>query len=118
MGDELFPAVGKRYRVFVMRGAAIFGFLRGLDGKAAYRLYGMPADTKCIGIMTPPDQPGSVAFLLESKEWEPLESTDEIIPEVQFEILTALLPSRLEKPERLGKPKFRALPAAGEPAHG
>lgn len=116
--SDLFPAVGKRCRVFVMRGAAIFGFLRGLDGKAAYRLYGMPADTKCIGIQIPQDQPGSVAFLLESKEWEPLGSADDIIPEVQFEILTALLPNRLEKPESMLKPKFRALPPVGEPSRG
>lgn len=100
---ELFTAAGKRWRVFVMAGTALFGFLRGMDGRAAYRLYGMPADTKLVATLASEKTPGAVVFLLESKEWEPLESNESEIPEVKFEILTALMPNRLEKPKQFQK---------------
>jgi hypothetical protein len=97
--SELFSGAGKRVRVMVMQGSALFGFLRGLDGRAAYRLYGMPADTKLIGTTISGVAPGCVAFLLESQEWEPLEANASNIPEVKFEILTAVMPPgmRVEK---------------------
>ena len=94
----MFPGAGRRLRVMVMTGPSLFGFLRGLDGRAAYRMYGMPEDTKCVGVTTSRDGNGAVAFLLESAEWPELESNDAEIPEVKFEILTALMPNRLEKP--------------------
>lgn len=103
---ELFAASEKRCKVMVMTGAALFGFLRGLDGRLAYRLYGMPADCKVIGTFTPVEAPGSIAFLLESKEWDVVPTDAPFIPEVKFEILTAVMPGRLEKP----KPTLKALP--------
>ena len=111
MPNELFPATGRRCRVMCMSGAALFGFMRGLDGRAAYRLYGMPADTKLVGISIVPDQPGVVAFLLESQEWEPLDDAGGTVPEVTFEILTALMPPgmRLEKPPALARGALRLL---------
>jgi hypothetical protein len=102
---ELFEGAGRRLRVLIMPSQAIFGFLRGLDGRAAYRMYGMPEDTKCVGVTTSRDGEASVVFLLESKEWEPLGTSDTEIPEVKFEMLTALMPTRLEKPTSMGKPK-------------
>jgi hypothetical protein len=97
--SELFAAAGKRCRAFVMSGQAMFGFLRGLDGRAAYRLYGMPADTKLLGVTIIQDRPGDIAFLLESKEWDLVKPDAEEIPEATFEMLTALMPHRLEKPK-------------------
>ena len=102
--SELFSAAGRRCRVFVMSGKSLFGFLRGLDGRAAYRLYGMPADTQVLGISISDKSPGAVAFLLESKEWEPLASSATEIPEATFEMLTAIMPNRLEKPKPMLKP--------------
>lgn len=111
---ELFAAAGKRVRVMVMPGSGIFAFMRGLDGRAAYRLIGMPADTKCIGVTILPEYPGQVAFLLESKEWEPIDPNSDEVPQVEFKILTALLPPnmRVEEP----KPTMKAI--AGGKADG
>lgn len=104
MTTDLFQAAGRRLRVFIMPGQSLFGFLRGMDGRAAYRLYGMPKDTKCVGVTTSRDGEAKVVFLLESSEWEPLPSNAAEIPEIQFETLTALLPTRLEK---VGRPESK-----------
>jgi len=101
--------VGKRWRVMIMAGEALFGFMRGMDGRAAYRLYGMPTDTKMLGIALSPKSPGAVAFLLESKQWDPILEDGGEIPEIKFEILTALMPARLEKPKSM----LKKLPATG-----
>lgn len=107
MTDSLFPGAGRRLKVWTIPSQSLFSFMRGLDGRAAYRLYGMPEDTKCVGVTTSRDGEAKVAFLLESKEFPELESHAAEIPEVQFETLTAMMPTRLEKPET--KPKFRKL---------
>lgn len=104
MTDSLFPGAGRRLKVLEMPSSALFGFLRGLDGRAAYRMYGMPPDTQCIGVTTSRDGEGKVVFLLESKEFPELEANAAEIPEAKYEILTAMLPTRLEKP-----PQFRKL---------
>ena len=117
MTDSLFPGAGRRLKVMVMNVQAIFGFLRGMDGRAAYRMYGMPPDTQCIAVTTsregsdPEDLTGKIVFLLESKEFPELEANAAEIPEVKYEVLTALLPSRLEKPEAMAN-KTRPAPQA------
>lgn len=102
----MFEAAGKRYRVLVMGGDALFGYLKALDGRAAYRMYGMPEDVKYVGVAAGRGN-GKVAFLLESKEWDPLPANASEIPEIKPQILTALMPHRLEKPSP-GKPKTAA----------
>ena len=111
MSTEMFPAAGRRLKVLVMASQALFGFLRGMDGRAAYRMYGMPEDTKCVGVTTSRDGAASVVFLLESQEWPELEANAAEIPEVKFEILTALMPNRLEKPAAMTS-KTRPAPQA------
>jgi len=104
--DSLFPGAGRRLKVMVMGGNALFGFLRGMDGRAAYRMYGMPEDTKCVAVTTSgtgEDGKNSVVFLLESKEFPELGANEDVIPEAKYEILTALMPNRLEKPESMVK---------------
>lgn len=98
--SEMFEAAGKRYRVLVMGGDALFGYLKALDGRAAYRMYGMPEDVKYVGVAAGRGN-GKVAFLLESSEWDPLPTNASEIPEIKFEILQALMPNRLEKPEAM-----------------
>lgn len=94
-----FQATGRRCKVMVLSGQAIFGYLKGMDGRAAFRLYGMPADCHCVGLSVSEKAPGCVALLLESSEWEELPDGG-VIPEAKFEVLTALLPPgmRVEKP--------------------
>lgn len=109
MTTPLFPGAGRRLKVWTMPAPNLFGLMRGMDGRAAYRLYGMPEDTKCVGVTTSRDGEAKVVFLLESKEFPELESSAAEIPEATFEVLTALLPSRLEKPSAPTKPKLRKL---------
>jgi len=106
---ELFSAVGKRVRVLAMTGKSLFGYLRSLDGRAAYRLYGLPADAKLIGTTMVPERPGTVAFLLESSEWEPLTANDQTIPEIKLEMLTALMPPGMRVEKQQVKPSLKAI---------
>lgn len=107
MTDSLFPGAGRRFKVWTIPSQYLFAFMRGLDGRAAYRLYGMPEDTKCVGVTTSRDGEAKVVFLLESKDWPELDTNAAEIPEIQFQTLTALMPSRLEPPKTT--PKFRKL---------
>jgi hypothetical protein len=99
--DDLFPASGRRVKVMILSGAAIFGYLKGLDGRGMFRLYGMPADCHLVGTAMP--EPGRIAFLLESQEW-PIVSdvSGHPLEEVTFQVLTGVLPDgmRLEPPKK------------------
>lgn len=77
-----------RYKALYMSAKGIWAFMRRQDGKSVCRMMGVPRDCECVGARM---EGTTVVILLWSAEWDIIPDDGEI-PEVRFDMVTALLP--------------------------